>query len=316
MNEFPDFRVDDQWIVTHRGKKNKLDPYKPYAFLIEKEYTVTGSVEDTAVIFLTNSECPFHCLMCDLWKNTTDTPVPVGAIPKQIEWALTNLPPAKHLKLYNSGNFFDAQAIPEQDYGAIAAVVRNFKTVLVENHPKLINEKCLRFRDMLKPDLQIAMGLETVHPKVLLKLNKRMEQNEFLHAVHFLKNNGILSRAFILLNPPFLIDEEGVYWAKKSLDFAFRAGVECCTVIPTRGGNGALEILAQNNFFSPPKIRSLEEVMEYGLQLNAGRVFSDIWDIEKFSDCPECFGLRKNRLLEMNLNQKIVTSVDCSCNTH
>jgi asparagine synthetase B (glutamine-hydrolysing) len=39
--------------------------------LVEKESTVSGQVEDRAAIFLTNRECSFHCLMCDLWKNTT-----------------------------------------------------------------------------------------------------------------------------------------------------------------------------------------------------------------------------------------------------
>ena len=34
----------------------------------------------TAVVFLTNRECPFRCVMCDLWMNTLDETVPRGAI--------------------------------------------------------------------------------------------------------------------------------------------------------------------------------------------------------------------------------------------
>jgi len=163
--------------------------------------------------------------MCDLWKNTTDEPVPVGAITDQIEWALNQLPHVKHLKLYNSGSFFDGKAIPEEDYERIASLVSNFETVIVESHPRLINEKCLLFRNMLKPELQIAMGLETVNSEILLKLNKRMTLEDFKNSVSYLKQHGISSRAFVLLRPPFLTESEGIYWAERSIDYAFSAGV-------------------------------------------------------------------------------------------
>ena len=32
----------------------------------------TGGCVDVATLFLTNRECPFRCLMCDLWKNTLE----------------------------------------------------------------------------------------------------------------------------------------------------------------------------------------------------------------------------------------------------
>ena len=84
----------------------------------------SGKIEDTAIIFLTNRECPYHCLMCDLWKNTTDFSVPAGSIPQQIEWALNQMAPARHLKLYNSGSFFDERAIPSEDYEDCGSGIR------------------------------------------------------------------------------------------------------------------------------------------------------------------------------------------------
>ena len=74
------------------------------------------------------------------------------------------MPDVKHLKLYNSGSFFDERAIPAEDYQRIASLLSHFETVIVESHPRLIGDKCLRFRDMLKPELQVALGLETVNP--------------------------------------------------------------------------------------------------------------------------------------------------------
>lgn len=313
MSRFPDFKIDNQWIISHRGKKNAVDPFKPYNYFIEKERTVSGAIEDVSTILLTNNECPFRCLMCDLWKNTTDKPVQEGAIPEQIEYALSKLSLTEHLKLYNSGNFFDKRAIPVNDYKKIASLVENFKTIIVESHPGFINKNTLLFRNLIKPKLQVAIGLETAHPEVLQKLNKKMTLNDFKQAVRFLNYNGIKTRAFILLRPPFFSESEGVSWAKKSIHYAFRTGVTSCTVIPVRSGNGALDALAVNNYFEQPDIRSLEEVIEYGIELNEGLVFSDLWDIDSFSLCDKCLERRKERLLQMNLDQKTYSKIGCSC---
>jgi archaeosine synthase beta-subunit len=313
MMKIPEARFTDEWILARRGRKNPVDPLKPYGWLVEKERTPSGEIEDTAIIFLTNRECPYHCLMCDLWKNTTDDPVPTGSIPRQIELALNKMAPARHLKLYNSGSFFDERAIPSADYERIADLVSGFDTVIVESHPRLVNEKCLRLRDLLKPELQVAMGLETVHPEILRKLNKRMTLEDFENTVKFLSRHGIRSRAFILLKPPFMSESEGIYWAERSLDFAFRTGVECCTLIPVRPGNGAMDTLLEDGDFASPRIQSLEAVLEYGIGLGAGRVFADTWDLEQFSDCKECFDQRRDRLIYMNLHQKIAVPVLCNC---
>lgn len=313
MSEIPGSNISNRWILSYRGAKNQVDPAKPYAWLVEKERTVSGTIEDTGIIFLTNKECPYNCLMCDLWKNTTDDPVQTGAIPAQIEWALGKMPGVKHLKLYNSGNFFDERAIPEKDYEKIASLVSSMETVIVECHPKLINEKCLRFRDILKPELHIALGLETVNPEILNRLNKKMTPEDFRSSVNYLTVNGIVSRAFILLRPPFMSESDGIYWAERSVDFAFSAGVECCTVIPVRGGNGAMEELMKTGQFSPPDITSLEKVLEYGIRLGKGRVFADTWDLGLFSKCDKCLEMRTKRINSMNLTQEIVNPVKCDC---
>jgi archaeosine synthase beta-subunit len=311
MMKNPESRYTDEWILAKRGRKNPVDPSRPYGWLVEKERTASGKIEDTGIIFLTNRECPYHCLMCDLWKNTTDFSVPVGSIPKQIEMALSEMAPARHLKLYNSGSFFDERAIPSADYEKIADLISGFETIIVESHPRLVNEKCLRLRDMLKPELQVAMGLETVHPEILRKLNKRMTLEDFENTVKFLSRNNIRSRAFILLKLPFMSETEGIYWAERSLDFAFNSGVECCTVIPVRPGNGAMDKLHEDGDFRPPHIQSLEAVLEYGIALGLGRVFADTWDLEQFSACNECLDQRKNRLQFMNLYQKAANPVAC-----
>ncbi len=307
-------KITNRWIAAKRGEKNDVNPHRPYAWLMEKEHTLSGKVEDTVTIFLTNRECSFKCLMCDLWKNTTDEMVPVGAIPEQIEWALKQMPPAKHLKLYNSGNFFDTNAIPVEDYPRIASLVKNFETVIVESHTQYIGKNCLNFKALLQPELQVAVGLETVHPEILQKLNKKLTLEAFKKSIDFLSENKISTRAFILLRPPFLSEEEGIEWAKKSIDFAFETGVERCIVIPVRAGNGAMDVLMKRGDFTPPKIQSLEKVLEYGIGLKSGRVFADTWDLHLFSECEKCIDQRIEQITSMNLNQRIQEPIKCVCN--
>jgi archaeosine synthase beta-subunit len=304
-------RFSDQQIVAARGAKAAVDPGRPYALLVEPECSARGCVEDVATVFLANRECPFRCLMCDLWRHTTDARVPPGAIPQQLDYALERLPPARHIKLYNSGNFFDHQAIPPADYAAIAQRVRRFETVIVENHPRLCRNDCVRFRDLLEGQLEVALGLETVHEEVLARLNKRMTLHDYERAVSFLRAHDIHVRTFILLRPPFLSESEGIQWALRSLRFAFDVGVQCCAVIPTRAGNGMLDQLARDGWFAPPQIRSLERVLDEGLALQRGRVFVDLWDGEQFCPCAACGPARRQRLQEMNLTQRVAPLVVC-----
>ncbi len=300
----------NRWILAKRGAKNRLDPDVPYAFFYEEEIGETGELVPTATLLLTNRECPYRCLMCDLWQNTLDLPTPVGAIPAQIEHALQRLTTTRQIKLYNAGSFFDPVAIPLQDDAAIARLLTPFERVIVESHPALIGERCLRFRDRIAGRLEVAIGLETAHPYVLEALNKRFTVDDFRRSADFLARNSIDLRVFLLVRPPFMTEEEGLEWACRSLDLAFDCGATACTLIPTRAGNGAMEALATEGLFAPPSLRSLESALEYGIRQNRGRVFADTWDISRFATCP-CSEQRITRLNAMNRTQTLPPSVSC-----
>ena len=296
---------DDAWILSHRPPREIRDPFIPYEFFVEEECNRYGVVDPVATIFLTNRECPFRCLMCDLWRNTLTTTVPAGAIPAQIDHALSRLATARQVKLYNSGSFFDPRAIPTADHAAIAARVQGFERVIVENHPSFTGEACLGFRDMLHGSFEVAMGLETVHPEVLAGLNKRMTLDQFSAAAGYLRDHGIDLRVFILVQPPLMPPAEALMWAERSLDLAMECGATAATLIPTRGGNGAMEALS----FTPPALQVLESAMEYGLRLRAGRVFADLWGVRE--GCRACHAARIARLQEMNLRQVVLERVGC-----
>lgn len=316
-------RYGDVAIVAARPSRKSHDPFRPQAFFLEQEFSAAGTVDDVATLFLTNKECPFRCLMCDLWQNTLVDSVPAGAIPAQIDFALSELfpadrpPTAKHIKLYNSGNFFDHRAIPRIDYAPIAERVRHFETVIVENHPRLCGADCFQFQSLLRQNggiarLEVAIGLETVHPQVLDRLNKRMTLEDVERALTFLQDLGIATRAFLLLRPPFLSEEEGIDWCLKSVQFAFDRGVGCCSIIPVRAGNGIMEKLQTDGWFSPPSLEAFESTFDEALKIAArrGRVFVDTWDLPASASLVSAnFEQRHARLRQMNLTQKILPRV-------
>jgi hypothetical protein len=315
---YPERTADrNAWVLAHRAASARaaLDPRRPYAFLVEEERAEDGAVVPVATLFLTNRECPWRCLMCDLWQSTLTERLPSGAIPAQIDHALARLAPARQIKLYNSGSFFDAQAIPPEDDEDVARRVAGFERVIVESHPALVGARCLGLRDRLREHggarLEVAMGLETIHPEAGPRLNKGMTLDQFARAADFLREHDVALRVFLLVKPPFLDEAEALEWAGRSLDFAFDCGATVAALIPTRFGNGALEALAEQGQFSPPALATLEEALAFGIAKGRGRVFADLWDLERFSSCSHCFPARAERLRVMNLSQTVPPRPPC-----
>ena len=252
------------FVLDIGAQRTCVDPTALYASVWEEEPATSGELVPTAVVFLTNRECPFRCVMCDLWTNTLDESVLPGAIPAQIRTALAGLQPARHIKLYNAGSFFDPQQIPSEDDEEIAEAVAGFERVIVEAHPAFLSgvyaDRCRRFQSLVSGQLEVAIGLETAHPEVLARLNKRMTLDAFRRAADFLHRHDIALRVFVLLSPPFMPVGEAVEWACRSIDLAAECGATACSVIPTRGGNGAMEALGGE--FVPPRLTDLESVIE------------------------------------------------------
>ena len=293
-----------------------FDPLRPQGFFLEHERGASGKVVPVATVFLTNRECPWRCVYCDLWKNTLTVTVPPGAIPAQIDFALAQLPGGSfsQIKLYNAGSFFDPKAIPPEDFTAIAERVRGFERVIVECHPALVGESALSFRDLLgfsvtAPKLEVAMGLEIADDTILARLNKRMTLAMFRRAAEFLTRHGIALRVFVIVKPPFVRTEvEALEFARRSIDFAFECGAEVVSLIPARFGPAALDELAAQGDFAPPTLATFEAALDYGVARRRGRVFADLWDIEKLGGGHR-LEARIARLREINSTQAVLPPV-------
>jgi radical SAM enzyme (TIGR01210 family) len=311
------------FILERRSVKPAHDPWRHQGILIEEERGADGRIANTATIFLTGRECPWLCVMCDLWRQTTARDTPAGSIPLQIKEARDSISAqhaaVDHIKLYNAANFFDPHAVPECDYDAIAVGVSDLACVTVESHPALIGPRLDRFRESLSrhaaravPRLEVAMGLETAHPEALSRLNKQMTVGDFARAAEALGTRGVALRVFVLIAPPFVPASEQDEWLARSIDTAFDCGASAVSLIPTRPGNGAMDALAADGSFHPPTLGSIEHAAAAAFTRSArGRLFVDLWDVQRFAGCRDCFVDRHARLHAMNLAQRVLPRSAC-----
>ncbi len=139
----------DRFVLERRGPRPQHDPWRHQGVIVEDERGADGEVARMATVFLTGRECPWRCAMCDLWRYTTITDTPRGAIAAQIAGARSTLAdervPVTGLKLYNAGSFFDPRAVPEADYDEVAASLAGLSRVVVESHPALVGARVDRW---------------------------------------------------------------------------------------------------------------------------------------------------------------------------
>jgi len=310
---------NSQQIVALRPDVERpLPSDQPLSTLLESEADGAGGIAQALTVFLRGSECQFRCLMCDLWKFTTGAAATTpGSIPEQIRNAIEpKQGEAGWVKLYNASNFFSKHNIPIEDLPTIASLVAGFERVIVENHPRILNASIESFRECLGGRLEVAMGLETVHPDSIAFLNKQMTLDDFARACEWLGERDIDTRAFVLLRLPGMTEQEGIEWALKSVEYAAGLGVRHVSIIPMRGGNGAIEQLKRNGQFEPPIASSLEYVLSQCIANSNSIVTVDLWDWGQLAGhCTDCSQLRRSRLHEMNLTQVPKRSVPdvCDC---
>jgi len=261
-------------------------------------------MERAATVFLAGAECPFTCSFCDLWRWTLDGPTPPGALPAQLSKALESLatPLPHRLKLYNASNFFDRRAVPVEDLPRIAELAAPFGAVTVESHANTVGPLTLEFAALLSGRLEVAVGLETVHPVAAAHLNKKLELDRFDRAASFLAAHDVDLRAFALLGAPHVPTAESIDWTVRTVEYAAARGAGRIAVIPVRGGNGELERLQALGHFMPPTLVQLETVLERCLAIRSAVVSADVWDIARLPGCESCRAPRVARIQTMNLS--------------
>lgn len=328
----------DRRIRNLRPPKVRVDPHVPHGSVLEDERRPDGKVERALTVFLTGAECPFTCSFCDLWQWTLDGPTPAGSLTRQLEsvleardgWARDSQArdsdardsqardgqprdgqTPDRLKLYNASNFFDQRAVPSEDVLGIAKLAAPFAAITVESHANTIGGKTLEFARTIPGRLEVAVGLETIHPAAAAQLNKRLDLARFDSAARFFADNGIDLRVFVLLGAPHVPVDETVAWTVRTVEYAVERGASVVSIIPVRGGNGELERLQGLGHFTPPTLLQLEESLGISLRFTGAVVTADLWDVDRLTGCEHCRVERVERLRRMNVSGRAESRVSC-----
>ena len=298
--------LEGREVVVLRDPAARLDSPRsdrPQELLRESE-RLGPRVVPSATAFLTGAECPFRCVYCDLWRYTIPGRTPPGSIAAQIHWSMEQLrgadgrPEVHTLKLYNASNFFDERAVPALDDDSILTALGGLERVVVECHPRLVlasrgRARAARYARELK-SLEVALGLETTSPGGLERLGKGATLEDFERAFGEIHELGGSVRAFVLHGIPGASqgdhdDELQRRWTLDTVRWAREHGAAAVSVIPVRGGNGAMEKLAERGLWRRPRLAELLEVAEAAVELERPGfdVFVDTWDLEAFIDAAE-----------------------------
>ncbi|HEV2671498.1 MAG TPA: hypothetical protein VGU74_10410 [Gemmatimonadales bacterium] len=282
--------------------------------MLEEERAANGAVERAVTVFLAGAECPFTCSFCDLWRWTLDGPTPPGALTIQLGRALEAVRPAlpDRLKLYNASNFFDRRAVPAEDLPRIAELAAPFRAVTVESHASMVGPAAVEFAALISGKLEVAIGLETIHPAAMAHLNKQLDLARFDRAAAFLAEHHIDLRVFVLLGAPYVPAAESLEWTVRTVEYAASRGAGRIAVIPVRGGNGELERLQALDAFAPPTLAQLERTLDQCLPIRAAAVTADLWDVDRLPGCTVCRGARIARMARMNVTGRTEPPVTCT----
>lgn len=281
---------------------------------METERRAGGRIEHTLTVFLTGAECPFTCSFCDLWRWTIDGPTSPGALTRQLAGVLEEVDAASvdRVKLYNASNFFDERAVPVEDVEGIAALTAPFAAVTVESHAATIGPRTLTFASRIPARLEVAMGLETIHPAASEQINKRLDLARFDSASRFLLDNGMELRVFVLLGTPYIPVGESVDWTVRTVEYAVSRGASVVSIIPVRGGNGEIERLQALGHYIPPVLRQLEDALDRCSQFTAAVVTADLWDVERLEACAHCASTRIERMRHFNVTGQLAPQTNCA----
>jgi len=171
------------------------------------------------------------------------------------------------IKIFTSGSFFDPDEVP-QDFLSDIATVFSGKIVIAETRPEFIDSESLtRFSEQLdngtwKYPVYCAIGLETTNDRIREKcINKGFTYTDFTRAAKTAHDAGCGVKAYLLLKPLFVTEQEAVADMKKTIRDV-TAHVEMISMNPcTVQKNTELEYYWKRGAYRPPYLWSVLSVI-------------------------------------------------------
>lgn len=203
------------------------------------------------------------CTMCGYFTDVLPKKLTSENLLTQYARAETQHAGEEVLKIYTGGNFLDDKEVfaPAQ-LAMLTAAAKRFKKVTVETRPEYITAATVQpLVDALAPaKFELAIGLESSNDEVCEKaINKGYGFREFVEGARIAHAAGARVKAYLLLKPPFLTEDEAVEDVVQSVKDA-APHADTLSINPTNVQNHTLvDQLYRRREYRPPWLWSILE---------------------------------------------------------
>jgi archaeosine synthase beta-subunit len=207
------------------------------------------------------------CSMCGYAKDTLGRSATPPELAEQTERALSRYRDEPYVKVYTSGSFLDDREVdPESRRRFVAAFSGRARRLLFETLPEFADASTLEpLRGEFAGELEVALGLETTDPTVLARyVHKNAPPSEYLAAGDRVRGLGLRAKAYLLLKPPYLTEQESIDDVVRSVRTA-APHFDALSINPVHIQNGTVvEWLYHRGRYRPPWLWSVVAALEQG----------------------------------------------------
>ena len=316
--------------VAHDRRPNPADGVSARRYVnqwVEAEAIGTERVPAFVVILRTRG-CYWAdqkgCSMCGYAKDTLGRSATADELSEQTERALSRYRDEPYVKVYTSGSFLDDREVdPESRRKFVAAFSGRARRLLFETLPEFAQPSALEpLRGAFSGELEVALGLETTDPTVLARyVHKNAPPSEYLAAADRVRSLGLRAKAYLLLKPPYLTEQESIDDVVRSVRAA-APHFDALSINPVHIQNGTVvEWLYHRGRYRPPWLWSVVAALERGAaERGAARLVSFPTAGGRPRgphNCGACDTAVLGAIEEASLSQQFeaLRELDCACRT-
>ncbi len=273
----------------------------PIAVARESEIFPDGTPRPIGTAYLRNGACPLACVYCALYRQAAGGPAEGSGIARQIRSARRRLGGIAGIKLYNASSLFEPRSIrqTEADLAAIAAEVSDLELVVVESRSEQAG-RAAAFARLLRGRLEVAIGLEVADDGLLRRLGKPTSIRRFTEAARELSGAGILLRAFVLVQPPFVSPDRSRALALETFRLARDSGARVVSLLPVVSEHEPMERLRAAGDFSEISLEAYFEIVADCAGEGGAVVLAELGSLAQLPGCGLCREARVRALSGLN----------------
>ncbi|MHB1435844.1 MAG: archaeosine biosynthesis radical SAM protein RaSEA [Thermoplasmata archaeon] len=206
------------------------------------------------------------CSMCGYAKDTLGRSATPEELAGQIDRLAAEYRGEPYVKVYTSGSFLDDREVDPDSRRRLMRAFQGARRLLFETLPEFAQASTLGpLRESFPGELEVALGLESTDPVILERLiNKGSPPSEYLAAADRIRSMGLRAKAYLLLKPPYLTEEESIRDVVRSVGEA-APHVDTLSINPVHIQNGTVvEHLYRRRRYRPPWLWSVVEALREG----------------------------------------------------